>query len=777
MKNQGENIVIDKKSLNPIEIKKKKVGDGIKHVIANGRNTRHDSMKSNLFKIVTLILLLFPMMVHAQLLVTPADELPGWTADDLVRNIFLNSGVQVSNVKFNGSIDTIYCDNIGIFETGTTPTNLGIESGVIIATGNVKVAKGPNECTYSSMATNCDTYSDSNLESIATASIHDVAVLEFDFVPWDSVLKFNYVFGSEEYMEFVGQEYNDVFGFFVTGPNPAGGYYNNRNMAVIPNTNEEVSINNVNLNHNPEYFVNNPVGSNTTIQFDGFTTVLEVRFDVVPMGNYHIKMAICDVEDNNYDSGVFLESNSLSTNAAVLFVDGKPSMEYPDGFDVCKNAPVDFNVNLSFNPSNIVWNFGDGTSGSGIPTTHLYTDIGDYDVSCDIYEQGSLVLTLTTMIHVHEGSQSELWDVACDSYTCFGQTFTQSGDYTVIGQTTYGCDSTIMLHLTINHSDTTNLYETACDYFYWYDDRITQSGIYEHLEHNSARCDSLIILNLTIYGTYSQEEEVVACDSYYWRGNEYTHSGTFRDVSSGPTGCDSTFVLHLTIGQSHDINLNDTVCDFYPWASAPDGFLTQSGHYTFTGQSMGGCDSIVNLDIIVNQTPKLEILGLTEVAVSTDLWPGIYNYCLADSAELHGCDIHWSCSNPDWILMPATEPIWCKLIAKSLGQATLTAVSDCGYGCDTLCSLDINSSYFDVDETETQTIILFPNPTHGQVTIQAPQLRHVKFYNMYGVVSKDLSFELPDMVNIDITDLAQGFYIVEIVTVQGKTSKKLFVLK
>ena len=114
---------------------------------------------------------------------------------------------------------------------------------------------------------------------------------------------------------------------------------------------------------------------------------------------------------------------------------------------------------------------------------------------------------------------------------------------------------------------------------------------------------------------------------------------------------------------------------------------------------------------------------------------------------------------------------------KSLGQATLTATSDCGYGCDTLCSLDINASYFDVDEIEAQTIILFPNPTQGQVTIQAPQLRHVKFYNMNGVVCKDLSFELPDMVNIDINDLGQGFYIVEIVTVQGKTSKKLFVLE
>ena len=99
------------------------------------------------------------MIVHAQLLVTPADEL-GWSAEDLVRNIFLNSGVSVSNVKFNGSMDTIFCDNIGIFETGTTPTNLGMESGIIIATGKVNVAVGPNNSDNSFLATNCDTYYD-----------------------------------------------------------------------------------------------------------------------------------------------------------------------------------------------------------------------------------------------------------------------------------------------------------------------------------------------------------------------------------------------------------------------------------------------------------------------------------------------------------------------------------------------------------------------------------------------------------------------------------------
>ena len=164
---------------------------------------REKATKKRLFNlIITWTLVLFPMMLHAQLLVTPASELSdslGWNAADLVSNIFLNSGVQVRNVRFNGSTDTIFCDNIGIFDTGDTPTNLGIESGIIIATGNVKVAEGPNQNGGYSLPIppNCANTDDESLMSIATGPIYDGAVLEFEFVPYDSVIMFNYVFGSE----------------------------------------------------------------------------------------------------------------------------------------------------------------------------------------------------------------------------------------------------------------------------------------------------------------------------------------------------------------------------------------------------------------------------------------------------------------------------------------------------------------------------------------------------------------------------------------------------
>ena len=82
--------------------------------------------------------------LHAQLIVTEAVDLNNWNADSLVRNILLDDGVTVSNARFNGSSGVINCNNIGIFDTGSTPTNIGMRSGLILASGGVSVAVGPN---------------------------------------------------------------------------------------------------------------------------------------------------------------------------------------------------------------------------------------------------------------------------------------------------------------------------------------------------------------------------------------------------------------------------------------------------------------------------------------------------------------------------------------------------------------------------------------------------------------------------------------------------------
>ena len=162
---------------------------------------------------------------NAQLIVTDASQLPQWNADSLVRNILLDEGVSIFNARFNGSASVIDCNSIGKFETGDYPTNLGMESGLIIASGGASVAIGPNDVPNANILHSCDSYYDDDLSNIASNTIYDVSVLEFDFVPWSDTLSFKFVFGSEEYPEYVGSQYNDVFGFFLSGINPQGGYY------------------------------------------------------------------------------------------------------------------------------------------------------------------------------------------------------------------------------------------------------------------------------------------------------------------------------------------------------------------------------------------------------------------------------------------------------------------------------------------------------------------------------------------------------------------------
>ena len=282
-------------------------------------------MKKNL---LSVILLSVATTVFSQLQITPGTSFPsGWTADSLVRNVLLGSGVEVFNVQFNGSSGVINCSAIGSFNTGANATNLGMQEGIIIGSGAVSFAAGPNNSGGGSASSGCSTYTDPALTAIASGTLNDVATLEFDFITKADTVKFNYVFASEEYPEYTCSDFNDIFGFFLSGLNPAGGMYSNYNIARIPGTNIPITINSVNGGSGgsasasgcyytySQYYVDNAAG--TTIQYDAFTTVLTAIAPVVPCTPYHVKMCIGDVTDGAFDSGVFLQANSFSANAIV----------------------------------------------------------------------------------------------------------------------------------------------------------------------------------------------------------------------------------------------------------------------------------------------------------------------------------------------------------------------------------------------------------------------------------------------------------------------------
>lgn len=239
------------------------------------------------------------------------------TPTQLVQDVLLGGGISVSNVTFTGGNEMR-----GTFE-GTS--NLGIDTGLILATGDIAVAIGPNDETSASSGGGVS--GDSQLEALIGNDTYDAAVLEFDFIPSSDTVRFFYVFASEEYPEYVCSEFNDVFAFFLSGPNPSGGNYNNYNIARIPGTNIPVAINSINPGISGTYgtstnctslaysslYTNN--GGGSTIQYDGFTHVLEASANVIACSSYHIKIALADVGDGSFDSGVFLKAKSFSSPA------------------------------------------------------------------------------------------------------------------------------------------------------------------------------------------------------------------------------------------------------------------------------------------------------------------------------------------------------------------------------------------------------------------------------------------------------------------------------
>ena len=479
-------------------------------------------------RLITILIALCATSAQAQLIVTSADSIQQCTPEWLVRNVLLESGVTVSNVRFNGLPDIIDCNSIGYFDTGNNPTNLGIEAGLILATGGVSVAVGPNDRDDKIVRTTCGEYIDETLEAISYApdSVFDMAVLEFDFVPWDKEVSFNYVFASEEYLEWVGSYYNDVFGFFVTGINPEGGYYENQNMALIPGTDETVSINSVYTQHNSEYFVNNAGGQ--TIQFDGFTTVLTVSFRVEPFTEYHIKMGICDVGDPDWDSGVFLEAHSFMSNFTYdMTIDKTPYQEIPENQYFCTNHSIDFSTVTEWNYDDVVWYFGDGTSAHGANVLHTYAEDGVYEVVNVLRNphRAQDSLFLTTTIETRSFSSSEE-AATCQSelYLWHGQLLEQTGVYTDTLPSISGCDSIVTLHLIVYEDYTTEIDETHCEKFDWNGQTYMESGVYEYLGQSIHGCDSTAILNLIIKHNY-----VSALQGPEWVVAEGTYSYAVPD--------------------------------------------------------------------------------------------------------------------------------------------------------------------------------------------------------------------------------------------------------
>jgi outer membrane protein OmpA-like peptidoglycan-associated protein len=209
-------------------------------------------------------------------------------------------------------------DAFGFFEDQRA--TLGMKKGLLMTSGGIShltaanTGMGFSSRNSISQGKNKGTYPELSRLIQGELPTFDACVIELDIVPTSDTLSFNYVFGSDEYDEYVGSKYNDVFGFFISGKGIEG----DRNLAVVPGTEIPVSINTINGGNdissaessNASYYVRNTDGS-IAIEYDGLTRLMEIRQPVIPYETYHLKLAIADVSDDALDSGVFIEGQSL----------------------------------------------------------------------------------------------------------------------------------------------------------------------------------------------------------------------------------------------------------------------------------------------------------------------------------------------------------------------------------------------------------------------------------------------------------------------------------
>jgi uncharacterized repeat protein (TIGR01451 family) len=216
-----------------------------------------------------------------------------------------------TGVSFSGTPTILGAFSSNAYGTFTTSgSNLGMTSGAVFGTGNVTQISGSPGFFWDGAGTG-------NTSGIE----RDRAALTFSFTPDAGVTKvaFRYVMGSEEYNEYVGQNFSDNITILLTG-----GAYSNTNVALVPNTSTGIDIDTINASLNSAYYRDNTVASPPVPDsvLDGHTTVLKTISTVVPGTTYSAEIKVADFTDNRWNTAIFVDYFGA---ALLLDLDGNNS--------------------------------------------------------------------------------------------------------------------------------------------------------------------------------------------------------------------------------------------------------------------------------------------------------------------------------------------------------------------------------------------------------------------------------------------------------------------
>ena len=553
----------------------------------------------------------------------------------------------------------------------------------------------------------------------------------------------------------------------------------------------------------------------------------------------------------------------LSTNLTL----NNEVMQANESFPYCIEEPVVFSVEVNFPEYNLLWDFGDGTTSTENPVTHIYHDKRIYQVALAVttdasgctssdsdttkfyvdtqqqyitesdeicsgeYYSGhgfnnvliqndtilarlqdnplhsvckdSLLVYITARPAYHIPiNDSRCWQGAPAIYDDHGFSFeyNQPGEYDrqLNLESVNGCDSILMLHLTVADQVTYEFDHHECSSSYvWDGETYTNPGTYEKYYTTAGGCDSIVTLHLTMGLPQHVTFDTITCGTFVWNGVEYTNSGIYQQVFTTYNGCDSIVDCNLiTSGSVEGTTLSVSECNSYTWLGTE---YTLSGNYDQILPTALGCDSTVHLNLSLNYTPNPTDIYPKDpdntaphwVVTATEFQINSYEFYFWDyNPHCQWESIVWSFENPNlnWVLEPdtTTYPVGrsCKMYV--LGQVEDTVwlnakvYNACGQqGVERrywfVCS------FYGLDESGHADFSVLPNPNNGQMTLNFEHLTgkvDIKVYDMRGTLIdafQTFNDNESSTYYYEMKSRAGGLYYFVATSKEGTVAKKVVV--
>ena len=320
---------------------------------------------------------------------------------------------------------------------------------------------------------------------------------------------------------------------------------------------------------------------------NGCDSLVTLDLKVAPTFNGEIRESFCDGEVFMFNNTAYTEGGDFD-----IFIDGEGGCDSIINLVLTKFDDAAFQLNPIICDGEVFMSGTTSYTEAGMYTENLFTSNGcDSIVTIDLIVNSNFEFFITDEICLGE------------EIIVGNEVFEEAGVHEVLFTARNGCDSLVTLELTVNQPALTNLAREICD-----GEEITigstsynTAGIHNTTLSTAQGCDSLVILDLVVHAESRIVETASICDSevFEFAGQIFDETGIYEVPLVSSKGCDSLMILDLIVNEEFTTTLSESICIGSSFVVG-DSTYTQPGFYTNQFTTINGCDSIVELNLAVS---------------------------------------------------------------------------------------------------------------------------------------------------------------------------------